>query len=162
MLKVSIVDEETRHEADALALWDGNGAVRLLDADRGRGATLCTELAATGQPSILANRDFHLGNVLAAQREPWLAIDPKPLVGEPAFDTGHLVRSLLPARPTPHEARRLIRRLADELDLDPERIRAWAVLRSIEDALWILDTYRADPDWDLACARVLARRAIGR
>jgi hypothetical protein len=33
VLKVRFVDEETRHEPDALRLWDGDGAVRLVDAD---------------------------------------------------------------------------------------------------------------------------------
>jgi streptomycin 6-kinase len=39
---------------------------------------------------VIVNWDLHLQNVLSAEREPWLLIDPKPLVGDPAFDAGHL------------------------------------------------------------------------
>lgn len=232
VLKVSFMDEETRHEADALEVWDGDGAVRLLDADPGlgalllerlepgtsledhldrneafsigcgllrrlwrpvpdphpfplvrdlarrwahelperfdrlggpfepslvrEGADLCTQLAASTEPAILANRDYHLGNVLAAQREPWLLIDPKPLAGERAFDTGHLLRSLLPAQIDHSVVRGMVERLGEELALGPERVRAWAFVRSVEDVLWGLGTGGADVRWDLECARLLA------
>ncbi|MGQ0668340.1 MAG: aminoglycoside phosphotransferase family protein [Actinomycetota bacterium] len=63
---------------------------------------------------------------------------PKPLVGERAFDTGHLLRSLLPEKLEPALVQRLVDRLADELELDPERIRAWSLVRSVEDSLWSL------------------------
>ncbi len=103
---------------------------------------LCRDLADPAEPAVLANRDFHLRNVLAAQREPWLAIDPKPLAGERAFDTGHLLRTLLPDRLGPADAHRLVGLLAAELDLEPERVRAWAFLRSVDDALWMLTVGR--------------------
>jgi streptomycin 6-kinase len=35
---------------------------------------------------VLLCTDLHAENVLAAEREPWLAIDPKPCIGDPAFD----------------------------------------------------------------------------
>ncbi|MGQ0670761.1 MAG: aminoglycoside phosphotransferase family protein, partial [Actinomycetota bacterium] len=44
VLKISYLDDETRHEGDALAFWDGDGAVRLLDADPGIGALLLERL----------------------------------------------------------------------------------------------------------------------
>jgi hypothetical protein len=40
-------------------------------------------------------------------------------------------------------------------DLDPERVRAWVLVRSVDDALWALDSGWDDPEWDVACARVL-------
>jgi len=124
---------------------------RLLD----RAVALCAWLAEPAGEPVLANRDFHLGNVLSATREPWLAIDPKPLAGEPAFDTGHLARSLLPDEQERPGVHRLLDRLADELELDVARIRAWAFVRSIDNALWELETGGSDADWDLQCARLL-------
>lgn len=44
VLKVSLPDDETGCEADALAVWDGNGVVRLLESDRRRGAVLLERL----------------------------------------------------------------------------------------------------------------------
>jgi streptomycin 6-kinase len=110
---------------------------------------------AEAEELVLVNRDFHLGNVLAAEREPWLAIDPKPLAGERAFDTGHLVRSTLHQRPDQAAVDRLIGQLAAELDVDADRVRAWALVRSVDDALWGLDVGGTDSGWDVACARLL-------
>jgi streptomycin 6-kinase len=119
-------------------------------------AALCAVFARDTAPPYLVNRDFHLGNVLAARREPWLAIDPKPLAGERAFDTGHLLRDLLPDPLDPPSVGRMVRRLADELELEPERVRGWALVRSVENALWCLQD-GDDASWDVAVATELAR-----
>jgi len=109
------------------------------------------------EEQVLANRDYHLWNILAARREPWLLIDPKPLVGEPAFDTAHFLRTVVPEGLDRAVVDQLVDRLAAELDLDAERVRAWALVRSVDDVLWGLETFGSDIEWDLACARVLAR-----
>ena len=213
VLKVPFVDDETRSEPDALRLWDGDGAVRLLDDDPATGALLLEHLApgtpladepdrdaavvvacdlarrlrrvapaghrfpaaaelgrlwavelpdrwvAAGRPVaadvvdravaaagrvavvaaseavVVVNRDLHLGNVLAAEREPWLVIDPKPLVGEPAFDAGHLVGDAVADDPTPRRVARLVALVADGLEADEGRVRDWALVRALEVAL---------------------------
>ena len=94
-------------------------------------------LAAYDGESVILHQDFHRGNVLRAQREPWLAIDPKPLAGEPAFDARWLLNDLLHQEPrSPLELGNLLERLAGELSLDPERIRLWTLARAVEDGLW--------------------------
>jgi len=97
--------------------------------------------------AVVLHQDFHGGNVLRAQRELYLAIDPKPLVGERAFDAASLLRDRRPELATePHPVRRMRRRLdqlAAELDLDRERIRRWAVVHALawgmEDDEWFGD-----------------------
>jgi len=121
-------------------------------------AALCAAFAGDASPHYLVNRDFHLANVLAAERQPWLAIDPKPLAGERAFDTGHLLRDLLSDPLDPPLVGRMVRRLADELDLEGDRIRGWALVRSVENALWCLQD-GDDPGWDVAVATELSRLA---
>ncbi len=83
------------------------------------------ELAGSQDDSVLLHQDLHADNVLSAEREPWLAIDPKPLVGERAFGIAPVVR----AYELGHD-RRAVRhrldRLSDELGLDRERARGWA------------------------------------
>jgi streptomycin 6-kinase len=96
-------------------------------------------LGSPAGPEVLVNRDAHLGNVLAAEREPWLLIDPKPLVGEPAFDGGWLLIDVLRPAPTRDNARRLAARIGAGLGVDPDRVRAWALARAAEDVLWSLD-----------------------
>lgn len=117
---------------------------RKFDAALAAEATaLCAMFAGATGPLHLVNGDYHRGNVLAATREPWLAIDPKPFAGEPAYSTGHLLRDLLSDDPGDREIGGLVGRLAAELDLDRERVRGWALVRSVENALWCLDD---DPD----------------
>jgi streptomycin 6-kinase len=87
-----------------------------------------------GEP-VLLHQDLHGGNVLRATREPWLAIDPKPLVGEREFDTASLLRDRRPELASdPRAAARVRRRLdglAAELGLDRERMRGWGVAHAL-------------------------------
>jgi streptomycin 6-kinase len=190
---------EADHEPDALALWDGAGAVRLLARNDERRAFLCErcrpgtrlwdaevdEAAVVApllarlsieverthpfrlladeadrwaeelprrnklsgralEPSLvdyaldvfrsvdrearfLANQDLHGGNVLSAEREPWLVIDPKPLVGERELDGVGLLRNA--AFPGQSLGRWLD--LLSELGLDRQRLRGWGVAHAL-------------------------------
>lgn len=102
------------------ALWCDAGLVRA-------GLERCTELLATTRERRMLATDLHAGNVLAAQRAPWLVIDPKPFVGDPAYDaTQHLLNGLERLRADPTGT---IARVADLAGLDPERVRAWTFVR---------------------------------
>jgi streptomycin 6-kinase len=70
----------------------------------------------------------HGGNILRAEREPWLAIDPKPIVAERAYDTVAIVRD---AKPTRDELRRRLDALSDILRLDRERMRLWGLVKTL-------------------------------
>jgi streptomycin 6-kinase len=188
--------EEADNEADALAAWDGRGAVRLLDRDDERRALLLercrpgTELWHAGDvdeigvvgellprvqvdagdahpftlladeadrwvdvvPSrydssgppferplldaaldvyrtvdrtawLLVNQDLHGGNVLRAEREPWLVIDPKPLVGERELEASGLLRNAA-------DVSLWLDGLA-ELGFDRERARGWGIAHNL-------------------------------
>ena len=207
VLKICFPHRESEHEADALARWNGEGAVRLLAHDRDRWALLierCSpgrhlrelepgaalevmigllprlwvpagepfrplaEEAAwwasyllekwegTGRPferelldaaldalcslsasqgeQVLVNQDLHADNVLAAEREPWLVIDPKPYVGDPAYDPlQHLLNCLDRLRADPD---RLVARMADLCGVDRERLRLWLFARGVVEWRW--------------------------
>jgi streptomycin 6-kinase len=76
---------------------------------------------------VLLATDLHAGNVLRATRERWLAIDPKPFVGDPAYDaTQHLLNCRERLRRDPPGT---IRRFADLLGVDADRVRAWLFAR---------------------------------
>jgi streptomycin 6-kinase len=180
-------DDESLEEADALELWDGEGAVGLLRHDRERRAlllerarpgtdiaalpdgeataiavqvglklwrpaaapfrwigdhvpawldeepneltTLARELYVTldvGRDSLV-HGDFHHHNILRSERG-WLAIDPKPMLGEPEFDVPSFLWNPLPCR---LRVDLLEARLAAfaTAGLDEERIRKWTVIR---------------------------------
>ncbi|WP_442810042.1 aminoglycoside phosphotransferase family protein [Streptomyces sp. W16] len=211
-LKLQDVDEETVGEPVALRVWDGDGAVRLLEADADTGtlllerldsarvladlpdsreatlvvARLLARLTAVEAPAGLrrlgdiaaqwphrtsavlphvadpAERrlladcaaavrevagepgdrllhwDLHFENVLAADRAPWLAIDPKPLAGDPGFD-------LLPALWNRFDADEIGWRfdaMTEVLGLDRDRARAWTLGRVLQNALWTVEDGR--------------------
>ena len=203
VLKVQEPHRESEHEAEALRVWDGDGAIRLLDEEPEEHALLlerCVpgtplsaagvetaldvfvellprlwkpagspfrplaveaawwadsleatwerfgrpferklldaalealrELPPTQGPQVLLHQDLHGDNVLAAQREPWLAIDPKPLAGEREFGIAPIVRS----RELGHSRAEVLGRfdrLVSDLSLDRERARGWTIAQTI-------------------------------
>jgi len=81
---------------------------------------------------VLLCTDLHAGNILAAEREPWLLIDPKPYVGDPTYDA---VQHLLNCDVRLHtEPDRLLARIADLLELDAERLRLWLFARCVQES----------------------------
>ena len=109
---------ETLAAAD---LWPDAGIVR-------EGLRLFEELPRTTSNEVLLATDLHAGNVLRAQREPWLVIDPKPFVGDPAYDAiQHLFCGDARLRSDPDG---IIRRFADLLEVDYERVRLWTFARA--------------------------------
>lgn len=101
--------------------WPDAGLVR-------EGLHLFSELSNTAQSKVLLATDLHAGNVLCAERMAWLVIDPKPFVGDPAYDsTQHLFNCTERLRADPD---RMFRRMEDLLGLDYERIRLWTFARA--------------------------------
>ncbi|GIF02377.1 aminoglycoside phosphotransferase family protein [Paractinoplanes rishiriensis] len=88
------------------------------------------------EAGVLINRDTHLRNIVAAGREPWLVIDPKPVVGPPAYEAGLPVLLMLGAEPTPDAADAVIEQVAAGLRHDPAEVRDWALLRAVENMTW--------------------------
>jgi streptomycin 6-kinase len=230
VLKVNFPEDESEREPDALAHWDGRGAVRLLEYDEPRRALLiercepgsrlweiegdeeatriaasvlavlwkpppvdhdfiplasvaagwalelprdwealgrpfprgildeavaaCTELGADQGEAVVLHQDFHGANLLRAEREPWLAIDPKPLVGEPEFDAASLLRDrrwLLGAAGDAARIRRRLDVLVAELGVDRERMRRWGIAHALA---WGVSGRKLENDM-VECARLL-------
>jgi streptomycin 6-kinase len=90
---------------------------------------LARELVSTQGEHVLVHQDLHGENVLAAQREPWLVIDPKPLAAEREFAVAPIVRSS-ELGPSQRDALNRLDRLCAELGLDRERARGWTVVQT--------------------------------
>ncbi|MEJ8640770.1 aminoglycoside phosphotransferase family protein [Streptomyces sp. MS1.HAVA.3] len=92
------------------------------------------------QPDTLVHGDLHAGNILRADREPWLAVDPKGYVGDPAYDGGTLLKSRAPALLTVDDLGKAVQRALDvyveAAELDRERVRRWAQLHAVQAAFW--------------------------
>ncbi|MGH2597026.1 MAG: aminoglycoside phosphotransferase family protein [Actinomycetota bacterium] len=99
-------------------------------------------LSATQGEQVLVNQDLHADNVLLSRREPWLVIDPKPLVGEREFGIAAIVRG----GELGHSREAVLHRLdhlTDELHLDRDRARRWALAHTIA---WALDNGEVEPE----------------
>jgi streptomycin 6-kinase len=227
VLKVIYPHREAEHEAEALRVWKGDGAVELLAYDRERWAMLLErcepgtllaqadpetaldvlvallprlwkhadapfrsladevgwwleelpseweragrpcerdllddalqtlrELADSQGEQVLLHQDLHTDNVLAAQREPWLVIDPKPLAGEREFNVAPIVRDYALGHSREHVLRRLDR-LCDELDLDRERALGWTIGQTVA---WMFDSTQRQKHLETVRWLVEARR----
>jgi len=122
--------------------------------------TLFTELISSMAEPMLLHGDLHHQNILAAERQPWLALDPKGLVGEPAYEVGALLRNPMPqllAEPRPGRilARRLDQ-LAEELGFDRARLLGWGVAQAVLSAWWSLEDHGHGWEPGIACAEILA------
>ncbi|HET9093286.1 MAG TPA: aminoglycoside phosphotransferase family protein [Acidimicrobiales bacterium] len=94
------------------------------------GIALFGSLSRPGPDDVLLHTDLHAGNVLAATREPWLAIDPKPYVGDRTYDVlQHLLNC---PRRLASDPLGLVGRMADLAELDAERLRLWLFARCIQ------------------------------
>ena len=226
-LKLQLLDEESAGEPVALRLWDGDGAVRLLDHDpvthtmlleRLDSARMLSTLPGTRDAVLVIARllahltarpapagmrrlgdiartmldrtpaalarvpdprtrrtvadcaaavrevadepgdrllhwDLHDENVLASERAPWLAIDPKPLAGDPGFE-------LWPALDNRYEPDEVLWRfdaMTEVLGLDRARARAWTLGRVLQNSLWQIEEGEAPLDAHLEIARRLRK-----
>ena len=106
----------------------------------------------------MLHQDFHGGNVLRAGRMPWLAIDPKPLLGEREFDVASLLRDRRDELGRVDDRRRIRRRLdilVDELGLERERMRRRAIAHALA---WGMSGREVDEDM-VRCAALLYEAA---
>jgi streptomycin 6-kinase len=92
------------------------------------GLDLLQQLSRPAADDVLLATDLHAGNVLRAQRQVWLVIDPKPFVGDRAYDaTQHVLNCFERLWSNGTE---MIRRFADLLGVDGERLRLWVFARA--------------------------------
>jgi len=116
---------------------------------------LFEELIASTTEQMLIHGDLHHGNILRSEREPWLALDPKGVVGEPSWDVVYFSRSLLSEAGEPKRV--LVRRMnqmAAELGFDPTRMVAWGLAQSILTGWWSFEDHGRGYKPDIACAEM--------
>ncbi|HEV3470103.1 MAG TPA: aminoglycoside phosphotransferase family protein [Pyrinomonadaceae bacterium] len=146
-----------RHDFPTAADWaEGFGRLRsrfgggcgpLPEEPVAEAEALFRELLDAAPEPLLLHADLHHGNILAAGRGRWLAIDPQGLIAEPAYEAGALLRNPLPQlfrarRPVELLSRRLDT-LAAELNLDRARLRAWGRAQAVLSAWWSIEDHGA-------------------
>ena len=101
---------------------------------------LYSELSASMDEPVLLHGDLHQDNILSAERESWLAVDPKGVIGEPVFETGALLRNFWPDILSLPDPKRLLARRIDQLSaqlgFDRERIYDWGFSQAVLSMVW--------------------------
>lgn len=117
------------------------------------------QIDSMGKPMLL-HGDLHHENILSAKRRPWLAIDPKGVVGEREYEVGAFLRNPIPEIVTQMNTKKiLLRRLdqfSDLLGFDRQKIQAWAFAQAVLAAFWAYED-TTDDTWKafVACAEIL-------
>jgi streptomycin 6-kinase len=122
-----------------------------------RAGGLMRELCASATGGVVLHGDLHHDNILRATREPWLAIDPHGLVGDPGYEVGALLfnpdpddrdealTALVPSR---------VEQLADELAMPVDRVLAWGFVKAVMSDVWSAE------DWSSVADRSPISRAL--
>jgi streptomycin 6-kinase len=127
---------------------------RLVEQAQMLGRDLVTDTGTTG---ALIHTDLHYDNVLAADREPWLVIDPKPLNGDPHYEIAPMLWNRWDelAGNVRDGVRRRFYTLVDAAGLDADRAKAWVVVRMVHNAMWELaESGTTDMSWLTTCIAV--------
>jgi streptomycin 6-kinase len=109
--------------------WEASGKLcecSLIDA----AAEFIEQLAGSQKEIVLVHQDLHGANIIAAERQPWLAIDPKPLLAERAFSLAPVIRSFEFGH-SPAAVIERLDRLSAGLKLDRERVRGWTIAQTV-------------------------------
>ncbi|MDH3890471.1 MAG: aminoglycoside phosphotransferase family protein [candidate division Zixibacteria bacterium] len=122
--------------------------------DRAEG--MMSELLSSMSDSVVLHGDLHHWNILSAEPEPWLALDPKGVMGEPAYEVGAWLRNPFPQiLDWPHLTKITARRvdiMVETLGFDRSRIIGWAYCQAVLSAVWSFEDGLDDWDGSLAIA----------
>lgn len=122
-------------DADAMRrrLHDSRGLIdeSLLDAARS-----LLDALVLGAAAVLVHGDLHYENILRGERRPWLAVDPKPVAGDPERGVAELLFTRVDELDTDSMIRDLLGVIVDSAGLDTARAAAWAFVRTIDYWLW--------------------------
>ncbi|WP_344130506.1 aminoglycoside phosphotransferase family protein, partial [Luedemannella flava] len=124
-----------------------------------RAAATFADLLATAPPDMLLHGDLHHDNVLRADREPWLAIDPHGLVGDPGYEAGALLYNPDPDDTDDGLLSLVLPRVevvAHGLELSADRVAAWGFVKAVLSQVWTVEDGGRPGGRPLAVARLLA------
>jgi streptomycin 6-kinase len=114
-----------------------------------RAGELMRELCASATDRVVLHGDLHHDNILRATREPWLAIDPHGVIGDPGYEVGSLLfnpdpgnrdemlTALVPSR---------VEQFADELAMPVDRVVAWGFVKAVLSDVWSAEGWSSVAD----------------
>ena len=122
--------------------------------------TLFRDLLASSSTPKLLHGDLHHGNILSAERQPWLALDPKGVIGEPAYEIGALLRNPMPQLLDQIHPRETLSRRIDQFTeafgFDRKRLIGWGLAQAVLSGWWSYEDHGHGWEAAIACAEHLA------
>lgn len=123
-----------------------------------RARELLSDLCASATRRVVLHGDLHHENVLAAAREPWLAIDPHGVLGDPGYEIGPILYNPFDEDDVPKLVPARVEQFADGLGLPPDRVVAWGFVQAVLSEVWDADGGDPDPGQALRVALTLLPR----
>ncbi len=117
-----------------------------------KATALFDELLQTTEVPVLLHADLHHGNILSADRAPYLAIDPKGIIGPRGYDVATFLRNPWGVERQPDLRRVLDTRVnifSEMLSLSPYEVAAWGFAHGVLSAVWSLTETNPDISGDL-------------
>ena len=121
------------------------------------------DLFASPTARVLLHGDLHHYNILKAEREPWLMIDPKGMTGDPAYEIGMFLLNPFDLLERPNPSDLLARRIAifaEELGFERERLRGWGIAHAVLSAWWSVEDHGEGWEGAIACAQYLSAMSV--
>lgn len=119
---------------------------------------LFEELINTSEEPVLVHGDLHHDNILSSNRDEWLAIDPKGIAAERAYETAAMIRNPYEKVKDVSNLKEVLTNriliLSKELELDPQRILNWGLAQTVLSAVWNVQSNKG-PDHAIKIAHVL-------
>ncbi|MCR3191968.1 aminoglycoside phosphotransferase family protein, partial [Salmonella enterica subsp. enterica serovar Give] len=110
-------------------------------------------------PQLAVNADLHFAQILSAEREPWLTVDPVLMRGDAGYDLGRLLWSRLDELPSEAAVRHYLAAVVDAADLDQRRAERLVTVRAMSYLLWGLERgLTEDPPRCLRLLEIFAGR----
>lgn len=125
-----------------------------------RAETLFLQLLKTTKEPQLLHGDFHHSNILSSERNGWLAIDPKGIIGDPCYDIGIFLNNpqakLLKRIPVKETLAKRITIFSEELGIDKGRITQWGIIMATLSAVWSALDHNKGYEYGIQVAELLS------
>ncbi len=110
------------------------------------------------EKKVVLHGDLHQKNIVFSSRDGWVAIDPKGIIGEPAYDVGAFIRNPMPEILSYYQASEVIRHrillFSRLLRLEPDRLKDWSFVQAVLAAAWALEDSCSWQPW-IRCAAII-------
>ena len=135
------------------------------EAHINKAQAISKELLGSQEQRVLLHGDLHHDNILSNEQGEWIAIDPKGVIGEPAYEIGAFIRNPIPRllEENYNPSKIILRRIeifSEYLGVDKERVKQWSYVQSILAGCWAVEDSASWEQW-IDCAELIDKSILG-